>query len=228
MENVLRLISQFFQAYRANVLSLTSELVKEMAAWLRTFFSLRGWTISIAPPLPVFVFEAIQLAGVFLDFLTNSLSLAPFLAIASVILDEFRPSKKLRQRVMTLDDAAKLVAKVIVDNGIKTYASPLPSEWQLFEVTERISKIEDLIKAPTPKRAWRFIFGSIWGRVVRLLLLLFSVAKMIGLVVCLWNWTKLVSDKGQWPRLFTAALSQDAEREWQRTDIYRRIGGVAP
>lgn len=178
--------------------------------------------------VPVAATATIDFAFDAIDMILNGLSSIPFIVAGSIIAEEFKVPGELRKRVMTLDQAALLPVKIIIEQGLKIVQDPLPQDWQTYRFADRMAKIEDVIKKPTAKRFWKILFGSVWTRVVRLVLIVFAIGKMVGLVVLLWNYVRRVSDKSTWPILFAGALSQSNPRAIQRTTVNRRVGGVPP
>lgn len=226
---MLEAILQVVRRWKAVSNSLFMKWVHSAQDYLEKIFSLSAFLPSQKYPfVPNLVGDTIDFGLETFDLILDALELTPFLVAGTLIADQFKVPGELRKRVMTLDQAALIPVKVILEQGFRNVRSPLPVEWQAFTVVDRIGKVESVIKSPTLKNAWKLLFGSLWGRIVRVLLLIINLAKLLGLLVCLWNYTKAVMDKTNWPVIFSGTLSQRAKRKYQRTEIYRRIGGVKP
>lgn len=201
----------------------------QLEAYGKKMFSLQALTISIRYPPLLKAFEySMDMVSDTLDLITNILTITPFIAATTLLADRLKVPGELRAHVMTLDQAALLPVRVIVQEGIETAANPLPNEWTSFKTLERWIKVGDFVRNPTIKRGWKVLFGSMWGRIMRLVLLVFTFGKMIGLLVCLWNYGKKIQDPTYWPVFFSGALTQKNPRQKQRVKIYRRVGGVKP
>jgi len=226
---MLDVIRKLLQNLEAAILAAAGEWVTQAAFVVRSFLSLDALKMSLKYPGLPYVFELfIDLGLATFDLIMDVLTVTPFQAVAATLLDFFKAPGKLRQKVLTLDQASILVARVIVNEGIKSAADPLPQEWQTYELVSRVEKIDSMIRRPTLRSAWKLLMGSLWGRVVRILLLVFTWGKLLGLTMLLWKWTKLVMQESAWPLIFSGALRQDNPRVTEHVVIQRRTGGVPP
>lgn len=190
---------------------------------------LSGW---IRPaPAPYYIWFGERLAKLvsdFFDWVEELLGVLPALIVSHVILSEIKIDKKLRQRVMTLDQVALFPARVIIDIGIReivTGGAP-----RSFQVQQRGKKLEDvfvLAKTGRLSKLKSFLFGSLWSRIVRLFFLFSKWAKTFAYVFLLYRYVEMLEDRNQWSLLFNATLSNEVPRRWERSRIYRRApGGV--
>lgn len=206
-----------------------TKLEEEMAEFAKLVLSLRGLTFDpLRPGLPRVVWAAADLLFLFLDTGVDVLGINPWIAVGNALLDNLKLNKKLRQRVMTLDQVATAVVRTLVVEGINRARDPFPTEWRLFTLTDRARKFESLLKGPTVRRLWRFFFGSLWTRLIRIGLVVIAWVKLAALFAVLWNYIKALQDPRTWPVLFSAALRQDNPRQTVLVSIERRIGGVPP
>lgn len=226
---MLDIILRLFQNLKTRIESDSRIWVNSAARMLSELFSLRSFGPSTKYPFAPYAFELVFDFGLeTFDFWLTTVSETPFQAVASTLLDYFKVPGKLRQKVLTLDQAALLVARVIVDDGVKTVRDPLPIEWKGFQLFNKIDKVENMIRRPSLKRLWSLVMGSMWTRIVRLILLVFTWGKLIGLVVLLWKWIQAVENKDKWPVIFSGALTQDNPRVGMVVRLSRRLGGVPP
>lgn len=226
---MLALIIEFFRQWQIQSDAVLNELFAELRVFIRRAMRLELLLPDpLQPWLPRAFRASVELVLATMDALTDLLALAPFQAAARTILDRLVVDRKLRQKVMTLDKVALLVAKAIVEEGIRTAGAPMPSEWRVYKTSERMDKVANFFPEPTLKKFWRLMFGSLWGRIVKLILLVFSWGKLLGLVLLLWNWQKLLMNPNNWPKVFSAALRQDNPRESVIVTLQRRVGGVPP
>lgn len=225
MNTILKLFRNWREQTNRSYVQFRNEIVD----LLESVFSRRAFLPSIRFPGLPYAVEA-SFLGLFaaLDFFTDIVSVVPFQAAAQTILDELTIDRKLGQKVMTLNSAALLVSKVIVERGIGTVQNPTPTEWQVFSTSQRLAKLENLIKERTLRNTFKFLFGSLWTRIVRLALLVVTFIKMLTLLALLWNWQKLISEPTNWKTLFSAALRQDNPRVTMLVTLNRRAGGVPP
>jgi len=186
-------------------------------------------TISLKyPPLPK-LFETV-FDGFFdlLDHVGNGLSRIPPIVTAEIIMDAFEVPGKLRQRVMTLDQALLLPAKIIILQGIRSPITQLPDKWLFARLIMNLRKIGDFIQVPSFLRGFKALAGSIWTRLLSLGLIAVNVIRLFGLVWTLWNYVQLVQDESKWDSWLSGVLSQKNPRVKIRARINRRVGGVPP
>jgi len=227
---MISLLLEIVQRLRDETNAVFARLIPVFQLIVDTVFSLRGFTISLKyPPLPL-SFEIIFDGGFeIFDILTRGLSSVPFIVAGSIVLDRFKAPGILRQRVMTLDQAAILPIRVILNEGIRD-GSPvsLPPEWQLSQLISRWTKLVDFIKVPTFLRGAKALLGSAWGKVVTLVIIALNVIKLLSLFLLLWSYVVMIQKESNWPSLFSGTLSQANKRKKVRVRIRRRIGGVPP
>lgn len=191
----------------------------------KNFYSdmLSNWwrmlTLETTPPYrPWIIGKGLDFVNANLDWIQDLLGLLPGLVLTHVVLSNVSISPKLRQRVMTLDQAALLPARVIIDLGIRKSQESLPRE---FLIATRVTKFEKLLQGK-----WKsYFFGSIWGRVVTVVGLAVKWGAVMGYVVLLYRYFEQI-ERDPDSLIFNAKLSNKNPRENQRVRIRRRIGGV--
>jgi hypothetical protein len=170
-----------------------------------------GWLRPARPPF--FLWATQQTWTLFEDTLDIFQSLTqsiPALVVAHVVISKITIDPALRQRVMTLDQVALFPARIIIDQGIRKIADgAIPRELQIGEKGKKIEELWDAIRSTSPiRRTVKALAGSIYSRVIKLVLFAWQWGQLFGLLVCLFNYLKLLEDKSRWDLMFTGALSQ--------------------
>lgn len=203
---------------RAEVNGVLSELWKLTREALDKGFSFSAWTtISFVYPPAPYVFEIFFTWGLdSLDIILNGLQrIFPRIA-ASIILDEFIPDPKLRQRVMPLDQVAKFPLKVLLDQGIIQIQTGQPNELALYNIVDTFTKRIQFYKAPSFKNLFKLLFGSLFGKILRIFWLVVQMVQLFAIVGVMYRYVKIMSDVKSSERLMTAAFPQTGARVWGR------------
>jgi hypothetical protein len=118
---------------------------------------------------------------------------------------------ELRHRVMTVQDAARLVAWSLVDLPLETVLRPIPAEWDAAKWVMGKWKLWEIATRAFPGiGAWLAIVGTVKDYVVRLAGATITCAGSIVLVLALLEFAKRLNDPKQRAAMFSAALPQDS------------------
>lgn len=155
----------------------------------------------------------------------------PGLLIATIALEGLQLPPHLRQHVMTLDDVAKFPIKVALDYGIREISSgSIPYSLSVTDRMTKLSKLWGAVRSTNPfSKVIRALFGSLWGRILKLLLLLWQAAQLWGVAFFVYRYAKIL-ETSERPEetIFSSKLTQKHPRKFEREKIRRRIGGVKP
>lgn len=189
-----------------------------------------GWLRRAPPPYFFWITErSADAIGSALDWLQSLLLVIPTLVAANVVLSQFTIDKKLRQGVMTLDQVALFPIRIIIEDGIRLAGSnKYPREFMLAELGKKFETMFVFAKTGSLKKLGHLLFGTIWGRLIKIGFLFLRWGQMFGYLVLLYNYVKRLEDKDELRFALNAQLSQRASRKRERVSIYRRVGGARP
>jgi hypothetical protein len=187
-----------------------------------------GWIKPTLSPYRVWILDrSVELINSSLDWFEELLGVLPALAAANIVMDQFVLDKKLKQRVMTLDQAALLPVRVIIDFGIRKVNETLPREFNIANTATKLERIWDFVRGKA-KNFIKILLGSNWGRVVRLAFLAIKWGQTFGYVILLYRYAQSLRNVDSSDLWFNAKLWNGNKRKKERVRIRRRIGGVAP
>lgn len=160
----------------------------------------------------------------------------PLLVLSDIALEALPLPAKLRQRVISLDDAIRSVISMILLFGADELAGNPPEAVaaQALKIESRRSFWEKIRKG-NYFGAFVFSFPSFQKIFLRLAGLFLRIYDALWWYVFLF-WllkfsikiTKAAYDDPSGVKLFPKKLRQDRERKWEKATIYRRKGGVKP
>lgn len=226
---MVTLIGEIISVWREEQKAVFGRLLASFQRTVDGIFDLSSLTVSLKYPPAPRVFEiAFDGALEAVDIIADGFGRLPPIVAARVVLKHMKVSKKLRQGVMTLEQAAILPAKIIIEQGIRQSTFQPPRAWRLHELAATFEKIKTAIKFPTIFNSFRALFGTVWGKLVRLAFVVINLIRCLALLALLWNYVRFVQDETNWKTLFASALSQGNPRQKETGTIRRRIGGVKP
>ena len=150
-----------------------------------------------------------------MDWFTASIVSIPPVVAANLVFEAVDIDPVLRRKVMTLEQAAILPLKVIVDYGIREMQNGPSNEITMLTFAQNRGKWRkwlDLIKFPSWSKFFKLRFGSWQIRLVKLFFSLVLWVRVFGLVLFMWDYSKIISNPLNWPTVFSGALRQSAPR----------------
>lgn len=227
-----RRLLQAWQTILTELNSLTPRLDALGQAWFQDIKSefLVGWFKPVQSPYRFWFFDRLaKLMGDFFDTLTGFLSVLPAIIVANIAIDQLRIDPKLSQRVMPLDQVALFPAKLIINLGIREVVQGgYPRELAVADAGQKLEKLFTLAETGRLSVLKKLLFGSVWGRIVKLAFLVMKFGTALAYLVLLFKYVQLLEDRAQWGSLFSAQLSDRNKRKTEKASIRRRIGGVKP
>ena len=208
---------------------LYPSLVRVIQSWVDDIWAAfpLGWLRPTSDPYRVWILSrSVRFINEALDWIENVLGILPGVVLGAVLIDQVKIDKKLKQRVMTLDQVALLPAKVIIDLGFRKYNETLPREFNVANAATKLEKLFDFLRGKS-KNFLRLILGSNWGRVVRVAFLLIKWGQVFAYLLLLWRYLKVIETDPD-SVLFSAKLWNKNPRRKERGIVRRRIGGVKP
>lgn len=186
-----------------------------------------GWIRLVASPYKIWILDrSVRFINDLLDWVQDAAGLLPGLVLGAVLIDQIVIDPKMRQRVMTLDQAALLPAKVIIELGFQKSQETLPREFLLAERVTKLERVFDFIRGKAGQ-FWKIILGSTWSRAVKLFFLAAKWGTVVAYLVLLWRYIRIIETDPD-SLLFSAKLSNTNPRMKETARIRRRIGGVKP
>lgn len=189
-----------------------------------------GWIRPVGPPYFIWIVQhSVKLVDDMVSFFTDFLTLTIPLIGASLILDEFVVDKKLRQRVMTLDQVALFPIRVIIDLGLRKAQEQLPRDFQIADKALKLETLFILIKTGSLKALTKLLLGTVWKRVLIIIFLVVKWSAAVGYLILLYRYVQILDNPVQSSLWFSAKLSDDNPRQNQHPrKVRRRLGGVNP
>lgn len=193
------------------------------------WFTPKNWVLfTLAPPIPNVMVLSIFWLGDTLDIVGETLAAIPPLIAGNVIMDSVTMDRWFRQRVMTLEEAVKLVYRVGIMQGLQNYQQAIPRPWLWANSIDRWTKIADLIERPSFRTLWKLVKKGPWKIIISLILYGIMFIRQVGVLIMLWNFAKAVEDMSARGMYFSRALKQTHPRKRMQVRIRRRVGGVPP
>lgn len=228
LETILKLV----ELIKAEFLSVINKTWEVWSEWLVEITTLRGFLKQAAPSLkyPGLVVGAENMIDIpfkTLDVWTNGLGALPAVVAASMLVDEFEVDPVLKQRVMTVESAAKMPMKVMLDYGLRNFTEGPPTQWKLYQWWEGIRKKLEFFAQRSRSSFFKIFIPGLVGRVFAVANLVITLLTMFGVIHCMWNYSQAMK-KGSAATIFSAQLSNRNKRLKQKSKIYRRVGGVRP
>lgn len=227
-----RRILQAWETVVSELALITPRIDALGAAWFADIKSefLLGWFKPVRSPYQFWFLDRLaQLMGDMFDLITGFLSVLPAVIVANIAIDQLEIDPKLRQRVMPLDEVALFPVKVILDQGIRAFVQGgYPTELRVADAGQKVEKLFTLAETGRLKTLQKILFGSVWGRIVKIAFLLVKFGTVFAYVILLLNYLKILENRNTAGSLFSAQLSNRNPRKNERIKIRRRVGGVLP
>ncbi len=184
--------------------------------------------VTKAPPLPDYGWNLLEILGDMLDWMSDTIQPIPALVVGELLLDGVTLDRWFRQGVVTREGAVKLVWRVALEQGVANFSDAIPPTWKYYQTMERYMKLVDFLDKPGLKTLWKMIKKGPWKIAITLLLWLIAFTKQLGVLIMLWNFTRMIEDEGSRTQVFRDSLKQTNGRKYERVRIRRRVGGVPP
>lgn len=173
---------------------------------------------SLAPPILINVPNAVVLN---LLELPSRLSAIPARVLTKVAVQNIPLAPSLRNRVMTVQDAVRLVCYCMVDLPLETLLRPVPVEWTIAKWISGKWKFWKLITGAFSSGLWASVIGKVKLIVERLVSATITIAGTIVILMALKELARRLQSDVLREELLRAALPQDSG--FQRVRGKRRV-----